>query len=989
MISNFINLSSYCVLEFRATPIGDANPPLLTSDFFLVDNKHLGIKQIYNTDEYSATTRNTRSFSLIGLGGSKLIYNDISLDPMYSEFDPLITETTVSSELSISMVMDTMRFHFASGFNFTDVEHIIVGARHKLNNITQIQLANIILNAVTTAALFSYNTRPLFLANTIYDKYIDIKIPSIPWLDADFTQFGASSFEHAITSGIGFIKNAPITVFLAEATKSNYYASNNITYEQYQITQYYEGSVSQINKFDTLGCQIAEAEDGDYIEFFATWNGAFPDSLIATLNESGADQDWIISHQLTVYEHIGSDIILTGNSLIYQESNFDTPLSYRPILKQAGFAVAMSIDYIMRLINKKNGDQIIKSASMSLINPNRYGKKLEKIELLNGPQSMRIYNKIEQKNFESNGIFSGSVPSTSTSAPGTDDLAAEIVRLGTVITELEELNRVTAISTNAIIKQANIHLTGGNALHANGSQAIYGQGRAILVIDPVDNLIQLILFVKQNIGPGLLSIPRLNLVNGYAEATFKLIFGTTNDFIFSNTTLDTVGIELQQQNLANGELLFRIPKVQAKLLLENSENTFMLTKVDPTGIETLMYSGTWLSSSDYAAANAAGDIATENAITAAALATALATINTLTLANSQLTTQKETLASQKRTLAAERNTAVTNLATHLALPHYTAQQQSLLPIVNTGGGGTSGTAGSSGTSGTALVPVILSFSPASGVIGSTAEIIGTFDYVNSGAIIKVGNQPAGIISVNQAQGRILFAIPNGVNSGTGNSSSAPNLITYTSLGGSSTSATPFNVTEPANANINLHVHVYVGTRTAVSGVAGAYTYSNWETGNNNSGIFEYDSLTIFTNEVSSATVAKVHIRMTRYGQPITPDLSAVKKFGAGANSNNQTRYIDALTYNDGWVDGIVVIPKSSILTISRLTTSLNAGLAFMSTSIWLNNTRVHNKLHSGDNQAFTTIAGYRAYDQYTEPMFTSDQLSGQTIHIWSGPKNLL
>ena len=98
MISNFINLSSYCVLEFRATPIGDANPPLLTSQFYLVDNKHLGIKQIYNTDGYSATTRNTRNFSLIGLGGSRLIYNDISLDPMYSEFDPLITETTVSSE---------------------------------------------------------------------------------------------------------------------------------------------------------------------------------------------------------------------------------------------------------------------------------------------------------------------------------------------------------------------------------------------------------------------------------------------------------------------------------------------------------------------------------------------------------------------------------------------------------------------------------------------------------------------------------------------------------------------------------------------------------------------------------------------------------------------------------------------------------------------------------------------------------------------------
>ena len=513
MISNFINLSSYCVLEFRATPIGDANPPLLTSDFFLVDNKHLGIKQIYNTDDYSTTTRNTRSFSLIGLGGSKLIYNDITLTPLYSDFDPLITETTVSSELSINMVMDTMRFHFASGFNFTDVEHIIVGARHKLNNITQIQLANIILNAVTTASLFSYNTRPLFLANTIYDKYIDIKIPSIPWLDADFTQFGANSFEHAVTGGIGFIKNAPITVFLAEATQSDYFAPNNITYEQYQIIQYYEGSVSQINKFDTLGCQIAEAEDGDYIEFFATWNGAFPDSLIATLNESGADQEWIISHQLTVYEHIGSDIVLSGNSLIYQESNFDTPLTYRPILKQAGFAVAMSIDYIMRLINKKNGDQIIKSASMSIINPNRYGKKLQKIELLNGPQSMRIYNKIEQKNFETNAIFSGSVPSLSTSAPSTTTLTNQITALTNQRNALQARLANALITTTPVIKQTNIQLSSGNALSPVGEELIYGQGRAILVIDPVDNLIVVTIYSS--------SLTPIDLVAGFTGVIFK------------------------------------------------------------------------------------------------------------------------------------------------------------------------------------------------------------------------------------------------------------------------------------------------------------------------------------------------------------------------------------------------------------------------------------------------------------------------------------
>jgi hypothetical protein len=974
MISNFINLSSYCVLEFRATPIGDANPPLLTSQFYLVDNKHLGIKQIYNTDGYSATTRNTRNFSLIGLGGSKLIYNDITLIPMYSDFDPLITETTVSSELSINMVMDTMRFHFASGFNFTDVEHIIVGARHKLNNITQIQLANIILNAVTTAALFSYNTRPLFLANTIYDKYIDIKIPSIPWLDADFKQFGASSFEHAITGGIGFIKNAPITVFLAEATQSDYFAPNNITYEQYQITQYYEGSVSQINKFDTLGCQIAEAEDGDYIEFFATWNGAFPDSLIATLNESGADQEWIISHQLTIYEHIGSDIVLSGNSLIYQESNFDTPLTYRPILKQAGFAVAMSIDYIMRLINKKNGDQVIKSASMSIINPNRYGKKLEKIELLNGPQSMRIYNKIEQKNFETNAIFSGSVPSISTSAPSTTLLTNQITLLTSQRDTLQALYTSAQIPITSVIKQISIQLSSGNALSPIGEQLIYGQGRAVLVIDPVDNLIKLTLYKKETLGTSILSLAPINLVAGFNSVTFKLTFGTTNDFIFSNTSIGNIS------SLANGELLFRIPKVQAKLLLENSENTFMVTKVDPLGTETLMYTGTWLSSSDYQAANTAVDIARENAVTAAALATALATINTLNLEKSLLTTQKNAAIAQKNTAIAEKNTAVTAFATHMAIPH------------NTGTGGGPPPPTTTTTTAPAIVEAISGFGPQTGNVGSTVALSGNFNFGNPGTI-KVGSTPAVISLLRPNDNAINFTIPAGVNIGTGNLSGTPNLIYYTGSNGSvSTSAGPFTVTEPANTTTTVHYHVYVGNRT---GSAGAYTYADWPMDSPTT-MFYYNMFEIQTEIMvngvgqgfSNPSTQKVFMR-----SPASTYSGLTQLQITGPNPAAAV-YVNGLSYDSGWVSGTFTMLKTDRFKIIRSSSTSNNATS-ISDSVWLTDDQIYRRNYTSGQFGYSAPYNiglgnglpYSAQVSNGYIYFTEEQLSGKTIHIWSGAKS--
>jgi hypothetical protein len=579
MNSSFVNLSSYCILEFRSIPLGDT-PTLLSTDFYLVDNKNVNTLQIYNTD--GDMTHNSRDLSVLSLGGSKVIYNDPNLVPMYSQYDSNITETAIDQSFSDNMVMDTMRFHFASGFNFTDVEHIIVGAKHKMNNLDQVQIATIILNAATAQSIFTYNNRPLFIANTIYDKYIDVKIPAISWLDKDFEQFGSLSFEYQITNGIGFIKNAPITVFLAEANYSEYHAPNNITYAQYQLVNYYEGAVAQINRFDALGCQIQEAMDGDYIEYFATWNGAFPDSLINVLNDSGADQNWIISHQLQVYEQIGTDLYPSGNIQSYQADKFDEVQVFRPILREAGYAVSMSIDYTVRLINTKNGDQVIKTAALSIINPNKYGKKLAKINLPDGPQSMKVYNKIIQKNFEMTNLFTPK--STQVIVPPVPPIP---------IPEVITVTETKTIKEYVPIKQMDIMLSAKNALNSVGNesdQVVYGQGKLILPIDPVDNFIK---FTVYQVNPiDATNNARLDLNN---NSDFKLNFGKTAQYAFSTVTDSTL------TSPSRGEIAFRIPKEQALLLLESKDTQFYLTMVSKIdGTETLFYTGTWVSSLNYA-----------------------------------------------------------------------------------------------------------------------------------------------------------------------------------------------------------------------------------------------------------------------------------------------------------------------------------------------------------------------------------------------------
>lgn len=575
MISKFVTLTDYCVLEYMMTPLGEASPEIINSQYYAVTNKNIDGYQIYNGDAYESITKNSRGLSVVAVGGSRLVRVDLTDVPIYTQYDPNITETPVAANLSSFTIMDTMRFHFASGFNFTEVENIILGARQKLNDLSQLQLANVLIDSETAQALLTFNPKPLYLANTIYDKYVDIKIPTLAFLNQDFEQFGSSSFEYAITDGKGFIKEAPLTVSLIEATYEDFFADNGQTYELYRVANYFEGSVPQINEFDSLGAVIQEATDGDYIEFFATWNGTFAEDLISTLNAKGPDNDWIFIHQLQVYEQIGTALVPSGNFTVYQEDNFDTALSYRPILKEAGFAVSMSIDYTLRLLNKKTGDQVIRTGSMSLFNPNKYGKRLTKLELAEAPQSMKVYNKIVQKNLEISNLFTGGkTKQTNTPTP--------------VVTVQE---KEVKVGVPVFYKQANIQISQKNALLKYGdgsSEVIFGQGEMILPIDPTDNFVKITVYEKNPKNPKVPSPANLN-----NNSTFTLTFGSDSKFIFNGLT-DPAYVDPSK-----GQLAFRIPKDQAKKILSSTDTTMFISLIGEDGTETLLYTGTWLPSSQY------------------------------------------------------------------------------------------------------------------------------------------------------------------------------------------------------------------------------------------------------------------------------------------------------------------------------------------------------------------------------------------------------
>jgi hypothetical protein len=553
----------------------------------------------------------------VSVGNSRAIYLDPTISPDYAAYDNNLTETLIDSTYSEDQVFERVRFHFASGFNFSEVSNIIVGIKHLLNDSTQIILSNIVLDAETTQEVFEYNLRPLFIANTIYDRYVDIFVPAVPWLIDDFNQFGNLSLAHQLTDGIGFSESATPVIFLGEAAREEYNAPNNVTYDRYQLNTYFEAPATKLNKFDPLGCHLVEATDGDYIEFFGTWNGAFPEDIIGRLNSSGPSQDWILVHQLQVYEHVGSSILPASNQLLYQEDNFDKPLYFRPILRNAGFAFAMSIDYTMRLLNRKGSEQVIKTASLSVINPNKYGLSLTRLNLPDGPQSMKVYNKIVQKNYEIGSIFSPRSTqqnaSTATAPVGTGQIQRVEVK----------------VPQSVVIKQSNIRVSQRNALAQVGNESaevVYGQGKLILPIDPTDNFIKFIVYQPNPVNS--IQPTRVNLNN---NSEFRLVFGKTNDFVFATVTDATL------TSPSNGELCFRVSKEYAKQLVETTDTHFHISLVSKTdGSETMLYTGTWTPSENYADLISAEEDALAVLATEATLAELQQQVAELTAQNEEL-----------------------------------------------------------------------------------------------------------------------------------------------------------------------------------------------------------------------------------------------------------------------------------------------------------------------------------------------------------------
>lgn len=567
--SRFVNLTSYCIVEYMLEDLGSLD--VINDDFILLQNDHIDAHQIFNPDGSFSNTRNIQDVTAVPIGDNKFVYLDSEKTPNYIDYDDKLTETTITG---FNVTLDKVRFHFAAGFSFDDFRALVLSVRNTENDSKTNIFANILFNQDTESTLLTFNPRPLYITNTVYDRYVDVFVPSIKNINEEFntSPTPATTFAAAITpkngSYTGFVTNKPIIVSLDECEiQENLDTDIGVTYDSFTISEHYETVVSQSNEFDSVGAYIQESSEGDFIEFFLTFNGGFPEELISILNRRNPLNDYVIAHELTVFEQIGSSFVKSSRLAFFQEEDFDEPNLFRPVLKNANTAVTMSIDYIVRLVNRFNGEQVIREGSLIVESPKKYGKQLLKIELRDKPQSQLIVNKIFKKNFESTELF----------IDPAQNVTSTIGNSNTTVVNSVEYVPIFFTKSNISVSNVNYLVKENN----NQEEVVFQNGKLRFVISPFDNYLKFKFYTTVND-----KVTPLDLNNN--SAIYRAVFETPNGKIKIDNLNDQ-----SKENPSQGEIVFNVSTEDSETILESEDRSFYITSVGSDGTETLMYNGEW------------------------------------------------------------------------------------------------------------------------------------------------------------------------------------------------------------------------------------------------------------------------------------------------------------------------------------------------------------------------------------------------------------
>jgi hypothetical protein len=416
---------------------------------------HTGGSYMFNTDSVSTTMGNYRDISAVALNQNKTQYVSLDTDVgvPYNDYDPELTDSanllqTFAPFLNIEY--DRVRIHFIAGFNFQGFDGLIFNVTCPRRDGVDINLSAINFLRDDTPV---FNPDPLLIADKLFSTYIEWRVPSLYFMNDNFVTSDPNGLGYRLTEGQGF-KSTP-TLNLQVLGISNTTVDNG--YSFYEVRELNAVNILSRDIYDNLYAQVIESSIGDYFELTGIVTGSSLSNFIAQLNSSGGD--YIIFHEITVSEQIGSIFEQSSNQIISQTTDFDEPILFRPIILNSAIAVSFAINYTLRLYNRADSTQIIKNARLVSTDTKKYGRRLMKINLGVVPTVANVVNQIAPDDGRNIIVSTGSSLG-SNRANTSEQIAEKLVVKTKYVTSFRD--RINVKASIAPVKIQNITETDGD-----------------------------------------------------------------------------------------------------------------------------------------------------------------------------------------------------------------------------------------------------------------------------------------------------------------------------------------------------------------------------------------------------------------------------------------------------------------------------------------------------------------------------------------------
>ena len=389
--SRFIQISEQILIEYVYT--SQATPTTFNTATYpieLMRDTNTKGTYFFNTDTVSAVMGNYRDISAVSNNTARTQYVSLDTDigVPYNDFSPALTDSanllqTFAPELDVAY--DKIRIHFISGFSFEGFDGIVFESLAPRRDGVMLNLSSINFLKTDTP---TFNPDPLLIADKLYATFIEWRVPSLYYMNNLFNASDPNGVAYKLTEGQGFLGTPAITLKASGIFQT-------ITENAYSFYEMQEiNSVSILNRdiYDNLYAEVKQSDGGDYFELSGQVTGSTFSNFIAQLNSSGGN--YVVFHEISVTEQVGQVFSQTSFQVISQDSLYDEPVLFRPIIKNANSAVSFSIAYVLRLYNRADATQIIKNAKLTSFDTQKYGPQMIQINLGVVPTVANVYNQI-------------------------------------------------------------------------------------------------------------------------------------------------------------------------------------------------------------------------------------------------------------------------------------------------------------------------------------------------------------------------------------------------------------------------------------------------------------------------------------------------------------------------------------------------------------------------------------------------------------------